>query len=167
MMTNHSYPPDKCTFELLSAYLDGEVTAKQREEVQNLLSSDPEIQKLYSRLLNLREELNNLPIPSPSYTSQQLSESVFARVDQERKKRKMYLWGGGAIATVAVTTILGIFNGGNRSPLWQMAQQNNSTTTEEALVIALHEPIISLNNTSEGLMIPLDHSVIDFGLEQK
>ena len=35
MMSNHSYPPDKCTFELLSAYLDGEVTAGEQKTTSN------------------------------------------------------------------------------------------------------------------------------------
>ena len=67
-MSNHSYPINKCTFELLSAYLDGEVTPTQRKEVQELLAQDPEAQGLYRRLLALRQEINSLPIPQPQYT---------------------------------------------------------------------------------------------------
>ena len=62
MITNHSYPPDKCTFELLSAYLDGEVTSEQRQQVQELLKQDPETKALYQRLLALREGFQNLPV---------------------------------------------------------------------------------------------------------
>jgi len=35
-------------FELLSAYLDGEVTAAQRQQVEDWLGNDPEVQ-LYAR----------------------------------------------------------------------------------------------------------------------
>lgn len=161
MMANHSYPPDKCTFELLSAYLDGEVTAQQREEVQNLLANDPEIQSLYRRLLYLRDEFHNLPNPQPQYTPQQLSSAVFAKVDQENCRRKNYIWGGGAIAAVLIATVSGVLSG-NRSPLLQMANQDNLHNNEESLIIALNEPLISLpNNTSESLMIPLDQSLMD------
>ncbi|MFM7470311.1 MAG: anti-sigma factor family protein [Nodosilinea sp.] len=41
-------------FELLSAYLDGEVTAKERAIVQNWLQTDPSVHSLYTRLMNLR-----------------------------------------------------------------------------------------------------------------
>jgi len=161
MMTNHSYPPDKCTFELLSAYLDGEVTAQQRQEVQELLANDPEIQSLYKRLLYLRDEFQNLPTPQPQYTPQQLSSKVFAKVDQENRRRKTYLWGGVAIATVVVATIGEVLNG-NRTPLLQMANQDNLHNKEENLVIALNEPVISIpSETNESLMIPLDQSLMD------
>jgi anti-sigma factor RsiW len=162
MMTNHSYPPDKCTFELLSAYLDGEVTAEQRQEVQELLSNDPEIQCLYRRLLYLRQEINSLPIPKSEYSAQELSEAVFAKVDKQNKKCKIWLWGGSAIAAVLLTAVGSILND-NRTPLLQMAQENQPTSNNDSLVIALNEPIIEIPVTEneEALMIPLDHSLID------
>jgi anti-sigma factor RsiW len=161
MMSNHSYPPDKCTFELLSAYLDGEVTAEQRQEVQELLSNDPEIQGLYRRLLYLRQELNNLPTPPAECTAQQLSDAVFARVDRTQKQRKIFLWGGGAIAAVILASVGGIFSP-NKVPLLQMAQENNSTSNDDALIIALNEPLIEMpSGNEENLMIPLDHSLIE------
>lgn len=161
-MTNHSYPPDKCTFELLSAYLDGEVTALQRKEVQELLSNDAEIQGLYRRLLYLRQEINSLPTPQPEYSSKELSDAVFAKVDQHNKQRKFWLWGGGAIAAVLLTAISSIFNE-NRTPLLQMAQENQTPSNNESLVIALNEPIIEIpvENKEEALIIPLDHSLIE------
>ncbi|NCO75235.1 MAG: hypothetical protein GW795_03395 [Cyanobacteria bacterium] len=161
-MTNHSYPPDKCTFELLSAYLDGEVTAEQRKEVQELLSNSEEIQGLYTRLLYLRQEINSLPTPQPEYSAKQLSDAVFAKVDQQNKQRKIWLWGGGAMAAVLLTAVGSLMNE-NRTPLLQMAQENSSTSNKESLVIALNEPIIEMpvENNQETLMIPLDHSLID------
>ncbi|BAQ66727.1 anti-sigma factor [Geminocystis sp. NIES-3709] len=161
MMTNHSYPPDKCTFELLSAYLDGEVTAEQRKQVQELLSNDPEIQGLYRRLLYLRQEINNLPTPSSECSAKQLSDAVFARVDQEKKQHKIWLWSGGTIAAVILASVSGLFSP-NRTPLLQMAQENNSTPKNETLIIALNEPLIEIPTTQEeGLMIPLDQSLMD------
>lgn len=159
MLNNHSYPSDKCTFELLSAYLDGEVTAQQRQEVQTLLAENPSAQQLYQRLLILRQEIQNLPTPQSQYTAADLSQSVFARVDRENhQKRKRWLWGGSAIAALVVATVGSIFSDSN-SPTWQMAQQN------EHLVIALNEPLIQLppdnQNSQESLMIPLSESLVD------
>jgi hypothetical protein len=43
-------------FELLSAYLDGEVSPEERRLVTTWLADDPETQCLYQRLLHLRLE---------------------------------------------------------------------------------------------------------------
>lgn len=45
------------TFERLSAYLDGEVTAAERQQVEAWLATDSEAQRLYQRLLNLRQQI--------------------------------------------------------------------------------------------------------------
>ena len=159
MITNHSYPPDKCTFELLSAYLDGEVTSEQRLQVQALLSQDPEIKALYKRLLVLREEIYNLPIPDSEYTPQQLSSAVFEKIDKQKKQRRFWLWGGGAIAAVLVAALGSIMN--ERTPLLQMAQDNKLFPDNESLIIALNEPIIELPTENESLAIPLDNSLLE------
>ena len=158
MITNHSYPPDKCTFELLSAYLDGEVTSEQRLQVQALLAQDPEIQALYRRLLVLREEIYKLPTPASEYTPQQLSSAVFNKIDQQKKQRRFWLWSGGAIAAVLLAAIGSIMN---ERPLLQLAQNNKLASDSEDLVIALNEPIIELPAENESLAIPLDNSLLE------
>ncbi|MEL6165322.1 MAG: zf-HC2 domain-containing protein, partial [Cyanobacteria bacterium J06628_3] len=40
-------------FELLSAYLDGEVTAAERRQVEEWLANDSSVQNLHKRLLSL------------------------------------------------------------------------------------------------------------------
>lgn len=159
MITNHSYPSDKCTFELLSAYLDGEVTAEQREQVKALLAEDTEIQALYNRLLILREEIYNLPIPPSEYTAQQLSSAVFQQIDKQKKQKRFWLLGGGAIAAVLIASISSIMND---QPLWQMANNNKpSSENSEDLVIALNEPVIELPVKNENLAIPLDNPLLE------
>ncbi len=53
-------------FELLSAYLDGEVTAKERAIVQNWLQTDPSVYSLYNRLMNLRHGFRQECSPEPA-----------------------------------------------------------------------------------------------------
>ena len=48
-------------FELVSAYLDGEVTPAERLLVANWLAHDPEVQRLYRRLLLLRQAFRTMP----------------------------------------------------------------------------------------------------------
>jgi predicted anti-sigma-YlaC factor YlaD len=177
MITNHSYPSDKCTFELLSAYLDGEVTCEERKKVQALLAQDPDTQVLYQRLLNLRQEIYNLPTPIAEYTPQQLSSAVFGKIDRQKKKRR-WLWSGSAIAAIIVTSFIGILNN-NKTVFLQIAQNNQSINsnlqdnnlalqtqsratpnTSEKLIIALNEPIIELPKT-EPLAIPINNPLIE------
>lgn len=49
-------------FELISAYLDGEVTPHERRLVADWLAHDPEVQHLYRRLLMLRQAFRALPV---------------------------------------------------------------------------------------------------------
>ena len=161
MITNHSYPSDKCTFELLSAYLDGEVTSEQRQQVQNLLNQDPEIQALYQRLLSLREGFQNLPTPAPEYNSQQLSNAVFAKIDRRKQQKRKWLIGGGAIAAVVITTIGGIMNQNRIGVQFAQDDSNTIASSEESLIIALNEPIIDLPTENEALDIPLGSSLLE------
>jgi anti-sigma factor RsiW len=153
---------EKCTFELLSAYLDGEVDPSQRQQVQNWLTSDPEVKKLYQRLQVLRNGFQNLPTPEAEYSPQDLSKRVFAHIDQERKIRKRWLWGGGAIAAMFVAAVGSIFSESN-TPVFQFVQQPEET---ESLIIALNRPLIDIPaekqaEETESLMIPIDHSLME------
>ncbi|MEM7066612.1 MAG: hypothetical protein AAF572_26040 [Cyanobacteria bacterium P01_B01_bin.77] len=56
-------PDDEARFELLSAYLDDEVTAKERQLVAQWLRDDPSIQKMYQQLLMLRQAIRTSPVP--------------------------------------------------------------------------------------------------------
>lgn len=127
-------------FELISAYIDGEVTATERSQVQQWLATDPEMQKLHSRLLMLRQGLQKLPVPPAEQTAQETVEQVFSRVDR-RRTRQVVFWGGGAaIAATFVTALSGIFP---VSPplITNMAQ---APTKQEPLMIAVNRPVIDI-----------------------
>ena len=62
-------------FELLSAYLDGEVTAEERYQVQEWLDNDPKLKQTYLKLLRLQQSIPQIPTPSPSISTDQLSRS--------------------------------------------------------------------------------------------
>ncbi len=70
-------------FELLSAYLDGEVTAEERQQVQQWLDTDPQFHQLYVQLSRLQREIPTVPVPQSSVLPQQLSERVFETVDRQ------------------------------------------------------------------------------------
>lgn len=145
-------------FELLSAYLDGEVTAAERKQVESWLATDSKAQHLRVRLLNLRRGLRSMPIPATRQSPEQTVEQVFAQVD--RRPKLALIWGGvgAAIAAGLIGTLTSFLPGGGPlSP--QMAKQTQPDTVQvsgqvstdpvgpETLMIALDQPI-------GGLAIP-------------
>ena len=56
-------PDEETRFELVSAYLDDEVTADERQLVAQWLQDDPEIRRMYRQLLMLRQAIRTAPVP--------------------------------------------------------------------------------------------------------
>jgi anti-sigma factor RsiW len=123
-------------FELLSAYIDGEVTATERARVQELLATDADMQRLHARLLKLRQGLHKLPVPSAEATPQETAQQVFSRLDRRRNQRTVF-WGGAAIAAVLVSAFSGILSS-TRSLVPQFAG------TQPPLMISLNQPVIDI-----------------------
>jgi anti-sigma factor RsiW len=137
-------------FEMLSAYMDGEVTADERRTVEEWLTNDPTVQKLHARLLKLRQTFQAMPVPTASEKAvQQTVDAVLARVD--RRPRFSAIWGGIALAAVAIGAISTNLMG-DRS-FFQMAQssrdpvQTQPAVKPEPLLIALDQPLIAISKT--------------------
>ncbi|MFG6104581.1 hypothetical protein U2F10_20115 [Leptothoe sp. EHU-05/26/07-4] len=62
--SNRDSYDEEARFELLSAYLDDEVTAEERKLVAQWLMDDPNTQQMYQRLLMLRQAIRTAPVPS-------------------------------------------------------------------------------------------------------
>lgn len=126
-------------FELLSAYLDGEVTANERRQIEAWLKHDAQVQCLYSRLLKLRQGMHTMPIPTDCPIEQTV-ERVLSRID--RRRRKLMVWGGMAIAAMFVSAV------SVSLPNAEYATSQIDTTPaqpdSEALMIALDRPIIEI-----------------------
>lgn len=128
-------------FELLSAYLDGEVTPSERQQVEALLASDVAFQRQYRQMQQIHQSFPRMMVPS-SQSAEDLSAAVFARIDR-RHNRKLYWISGGAIAATlvaAVSGLGGLFGDGN--PQLQFAA--NKANTPAPLMLALNDPILSI-----------------------
>ena len=66
--------------ELISAYLDGELSAAEQQQVLQLLSEDEAANKLFSEFQLLRESLRTLP-------AEQLNEDFMREVIERVKQR--------------------------------------------------------------------------------
>lgn len=140
-------------FELLSAYLDSEVTAAERKQVEHWLATEPEIQRLYTRLLKLHHQWQEMPVPAPVESVDQTIERVFARVDRGPRLR-LLLGGMGAAAAVLVGAVTGLMSG-DRDFLPQVAQTSQPTSVASGgasteaidpttLMVALDRPPVEI-----------------------
>jgi anti-sigma factor RsiW len=128
-------------FELLSAYIDGEVTPQERLQVQHWLDTEPKFQQLYVQLLRLQKDLDQIPIPPTDINL--LTEKVFTNIDKRRNQR-LVLLGSGIIAAIT----LGLTSLGGSRPSTQMAYQGDGGA--EPLMIALNRPILEIPSFPEN-----------------
>ncbi|MDX2243784.1 MAG: Fis family transcriptional regulator [Leptolyngbyaceae cyanobacterium bins.302] len=141
-------------FELLSAYMDGEVSADERRQVEDWLANDPTVQRLHSRLLKLRQAFQTMPVPVADEQSvQHTVDAVLSRVD--RRPRLSVVWGGIAIAAVAIGAMTSALLGDN--PFAPQVAQNPEQPSveapvaqEEPLLIALDKPLVSIPENQTG-----------------
>jgi anti-sigma factor RsiW len=128
MDTPISLPSEK--FELLSAYLDGEVSPTERKQVEAWLASDAELQRTYQQMLSLQGSLRSMPAVAPSMPTEELVSQVMSRLDR-RSKPKLWVWGGlGAATVLLIGAVSGLLTGGNQTGSLQMAQQPKPQATE-------------------------------------
>lgn len=128
-------------FELLSAYLDGEVTADERKQVQQWLATDPQVKQQYAKMLKLRQGIQTLPVPSAEQQAQQIAQQVFARIDQHRNRR-FIAWGGAAIAALFMGALSGVMP---QFPAQQIAENPPPPkVAAQPLMVALNEPVIPI-----------------------
>ncbi|MBD2344964.1 anti-sigma factor family protein [Anabaena subtropica] len=134
-------------FELLSAYLDGEVTAAERRQVEDWLANDVAVQRLYSRLLKLRQGIRTMPIPTAQQPPEVTAQQVFAKVN--RRSRLAWKFGGAAVAACVIGAVSSWLPG-RQIGIPQLAQQSQEQTTQgvsksDALpMIALNNPVIEI-----------------------
>jgi anti-sigma factor RsiW len=145
-------------FEMLSAYLDGEVTATERRQVEEWLAHDPSVQQLHARLLKLRQAFRVMPAPAPSQPVEAAIDQVFAKID--RRPKLDVIWGGRrtrnfalplslAAMFVGAVTVFGL----NRSnapgvPQPIAVQQPAEPTETGGLMVALDQPVVSMPQDS-------------------
>jgi anti-sigma factor RsiW len=140
-------------FELLSAYLDGEATASERQQVQAWLASDPAFANQYRQMQRMQQAISAIPVPSSDKSATQLADAVFTKIERRRTRNKLRWIGGGAIAATLMTALasLGGLFGTNNSQ-WQMA---NKANTPAPLMVALNDPILSIPMKDEGMQVPM------------
>ena len=144
-----SEPIDR--FELLSAYIDGELSASDKNRVQAWLDEDPQFRQLHRRLLALQGRIQHSQAPSGETTAE-ITAGVFESIDRQHRRRRS-LWIGSAIAASLLT--IASFIPGN-SPQLRMADRDSSTrdrSTSVMLAVALNKPAIDIPKGIEGDLV--------------
>lgn len=136
-------------FELLSAYLDGEVTADERRQVEQWLATDARIQRLHTRLLTLRQGLRTLPVPSSEQPIEQVAVQVMSRL--ERRPKRTAVWGGLAIAALFMGAVMGTFSRIEMTPAPGLV---SNAVPHDGLMIALDRPVIEIPKAASELAQP-------------
>ena len=140
-------------FELLSAYIDGEVTEAEEQLVEQWLSDDVDFRRLYQQQLKLRQSLIDLPVPVAAHSSVKtetdvMINRVFAEIDKRSQRRKWKLAGIG-ISVAAVVGVFGsMFTFNSRpqfSPVANSIKSPAPTQVKpEPILIAMEEPLVPL-----------------------
>lgn len=142
-------------FELLSAYLDGEVSVSERKQVEQWLATDDSVKCLYARLLKLRQCVQAIPIPASDHSPEATFQQVWKRL--YRRSQLGWMFGGAAVAACVINVISGLIPS-NTSQL-QLAQKQITPTVVKTeavvlaspLMVALNNPVIEIPKTAVAL----------------
>lgn len=146
-------------FELLSAYIDQELSPEEIAKIQALLENDPKLQQEYQRLLSLKQKLRNFPQPSSTRINPEtLAATVIHRVEQSKRKRNRWIWRGGAIAALSVAALSNLFTS-PPSRLPQLASSSSTSQEAEFLIMAINKATQE-SMRQNSLMITLNEPVI-------
>jgi anti-sigma factor RsiW len=145
-------------FELLSAYLDGEVTASERQQVEALLASDSAFERQYRQMQQLHQVLPSISVPS-SQSARSLANDVFAKIDR-RRNRRMAWFGGGALVATLTAAIAGTLGLSGNNSQFQFAASNADRPAP--LMVALNDPILSIPTKADRTIeIPMPEPEIN------
>ena len=115
-------------FELLSAYMDDELSVSERQQVEHWLETDPEMQQRYNALSALSLSFQSLPAPETN--TDQLLDAVFTEV--ERKPRQLKKVGTIAAIIAAVGALGAVISNNTLTP--RLADSSSEITGSEASV---------------------------------
>lgn len=141
-------------FELLSAYLDGEVSPEERRLVMTWLANDPNMQCLYSRLLHIRQGFQG--ICQASWESDAVDCTAAAVVHKLNYRFRLTCMAG---LTAAAVAVIGVFSGTLNYPVGRFAliPTTSPSSSEDSLEIALDQPPITIPKSAESSdAIPVD-----------
>ena len=139
------------SFELLSAYIDGELSLSEKKQVQTCLDRDPQFKKLYTQLLTLQGQIHHSVAPPSDKSIDEITAEVFQVIDRHRNWRRTLVWGGSAIAASIIAGVSGIVPGFSPlSPNIAKVAPSNTVSTPVMLAVSLDRPAINIPKSVNG-----------------
>ena len=135
-------------FELLCAYLDGEVTPTERQQVEAWLANDLAFQHQYRQMQQMQHAFPRMTVPS-SQSAEALSAGVFAKLDRQCNRKLAWI-GGGAIAATLVAAVTGL--GGLFGDNPQLQYAANKANIPAPMMVALNDPILAIPAKGEQVI---------------
>ena len=127
-------------FELLSAYIDHEVTADERRQVEDWINEDPAFAKMHRRMTKLQLGFQQLPSPAMAEHVDLTIAKVIKKVDRSWPDWRVLTGIGGAVAAAAAIAAVTLFP--NTSPqLATKSADQLQLPAPSTLMIALDQPI--------------------------
>jgi anti-sigma factor RsiW len=87
-------------FELLSAYLDGEVNAAERKQVELWMQEDAAFRAMYNKMRGMHQAIEQIPLPPVTEPIHKFADEVFAKIDQRRQFKFFKVAGGACVAAM-------------------------------------------------------------------
>jgi anti-sigma factor RsiW len=131
-------------FELLSAYIDGEATPAERQQVETWLATDREFKQVYEQLSAMQQGFHALPVPTaqPARSIEQMVDRIVETA--ESKQQRKWKWHGGAIAALFLAAASGLTLA-TRTYSPQMANTpstpHESVAMERSVVVESPKPV--------------------------
>lgn len=148
-------------FELVSAYIDGELTAPERNRVQTWLDQDPEVKQLYTQLLTLQSQMQNSWAPPSDTSASEVSLKVFREIDRTCHRQRRLMWGTGVLAASIFAALSGIVPG--IAPFsFKMANldsPNPAKSEPVMLAVTVNEPAVNIPKAANGYLIKIPNLI--------
>jgi predicted anti-sigma-YlaC factor YlaD len=141
-------------FELLSAYLDGEVNAAERKQVELWLQEDAAFKAMYNKMRGMHVAIEQIPMPAVTEPVNKFADEVFAKIDQRRQFKFLKVVGGACVAgmVAAGAMFTATFQGSNHQ--LQVAKSVLPTSVPNSLsilvkptplMVALNDSIVQIS----------------------
>jgi len=145
--------------ELLSAYLDGEVTPAERRQVRQWLANDAEVQRQYRQLCQVRQGLQAMARTSRKSNVAAVEQRVFRRL-RWRRVRQGALWGGGAVAA-ALAAAIGLLSPSSQGPAPQFVERSPKSSPSVSSPTEGTSPVANSPETGDALRIELNQPTVE------
>lgn len=130
-------------FELLSAYLDRELSPEENRKVEQWLNYDPQAQKIYQHLSRLRYHLQHHPAPASSFSAEELTQQVVTKSRQQTWQQVAF-WGKRTLLAIFITVTSGTLAWTNSSSFRLADSSQSEPSSNSALMISVDRPIMEI-----------------------